>query len=257
MFPADLHVHSTFSCDARDSMETICAAALEKGLTYLGFAEHLDYNPQDYGFGYFNYAKYSEEIERLRDKYAGRLRILKGLEFGEPHLHPREFEEQLAHDYDYILGSIHCLGNDFVGEPKLLEHYNLESFYQTYYEEVRKAVEFGGFDVLAHLDFPKRYLKKDWYDEEFLADLMKLLAQKGIGLEINTSSLRKGLNECCPGIDKVGLYVREGGKMLILGSDAHCSADIGSDFERVSRGLKEELGGAFFGIFEGREFMPL
>jgi histidinol-phosphatase (PHP family) len=254
MFPADLHVHSTFSCDAKDSMDAMCAAALEKGLTWLGFAEHLDYNPQDYGFGYYNYAKYSDEMERLRDKYAGRLRILKGLEFGEPHQYPREFEQQLALDYDYILGSIHCVGSDFVGDPNFRQDYSLETFFQTYYEEVRKALEFGGFDALAHLDFPKRYLKKDWYDETTMAALMELMVHKGIALEVNTSSLRKGLNECCPGIDKVNLYLKAGGKRLILGSDAHSGADIGSDFERASRGLKEELDGAFFGIFEGRKF---
>ncbi len=89
---ADLHIHSDNSCDSKSTIDQMCEGAIIKGLSAVCFTEHIDMNPKDEGYCYFQYEKYAGGVERARDKYGGQLEILKGVEFSEPHAYPREFE---------------------------------------------------------------------------------------------------------------------------------------------------------------------
>ena len=96
---ADMHVHSTFSPDGISTMEEQCIAALEKGERIICFTDHVDYNVAEKNNGIikdnskanFIIEEYLIEIDRLRKKYP-ELKILKGIEFSEPHLFKKEFE---------------------------------------------------------------------------------------------------------------------------------------------------------------------
>ena len=46
----DSHVHSTFSHDGENDMEEICNKALDIGVQYLTFTEHVDFYPFDEGY---------------------------------------------------------------------------------------------------------------------------------------------------------------------------------------------------------------
>jgi len=46
----DLHVHTRHSCDSRASLETYCKEAIRTGVDSLCFTDHVDYNPNDYGY---------------------------------------------------------------------------------------------------------------------------------------------------------------------------------------------------------------
>lgn len=67
-FKIDLHVHSKFSADNDSEPEETVLRAIELGLHGIVFTEH-----------YFYAA--SEPIEILREKYAGSIRIFRGVEF--------------------------------------------------------------------------------------------------------------------------------------------------------------------------------
>lgn len=56
------------------------------------------------------------------------------------------------------------------------------------WQEVLKTVQEGGFDVLGHIDFPKRYYGEIYYTEAVLNEIFLRLVEKEIILEINTSS---------------------------------------------------------------------
>ncbi|MGN0265541.1 MAG: PHP domain-containing protein [Oliverpabstia sp.] len=111
---ADMHVHSTFSPDGISTMEEQCIAALEKGERIICFTDHVDYNVAEKNNGIikdnskanFIIEEYLIEIDRLRKKYP-ELKILKGIEFSEPHLFKKEFERYSQYPFDYILGSVH------------------------------------------------------------------------------------------------------------------------------------------------------
>ncbi len=61
-----------------------------------------------------------------------------------------------------------------------------------------KAVELGGFQVLAHLDFPKMFFDKWVIDDDILNIILTTMINKNIVLEVNTSSLYNPSDEPMP-----------------------------------------------------------
>jgi len=224
----DLHVHTEFSCDSEAKMEQYAEAALTKGIITLCFTDHVDLNPNDYGYNYYAPDRYFENYRKVRDKYEGRVKLFSGIEFGEPHLYADRLKELSAYPYDYIIGSIHWIGDMFPCQ-KVREQYSAKEFYTLYWEEVLKTVTQGGFDALGHIDFPKRYYGEIYYEEAKLREIFKYLLDKDMVIEINTSSLRKGHSETMPGDELLALYKDCGGRYVAVGSDAHEVQDVGAD----------------------------
>lgn len=224
----DLHVHTESSCDSEAKMERYAEESLSKGITTLCFTDHVDLNPNDYGYNYYAPDKYFEEYRKVKEKYEGRIQILSGIEFGEPHLYADKLKELSAYPYDYIIGSIHWIGDMFPCQ-KVREQYSAKEFYTLYWDEVLETVKQGGFDSLGHIDFPKRYYGEIYYEEAKLREIFKVLLDKEMVVEINTSSLRKGHSETKPGDELLALYRECGGKYVTIGSDAHEVQDVGAD----------------------------
>lgn len=225
----DLHIHTEFSSDSQAVMEEYCIKAIHDGLTGVCFTDHLDLHPADQGYGYYKADQYFACLNKLRDRYGDDLKILAGVEFAQPHLYPDRFAEVSAYPYDFIIGSIHWVANSLPGK-EALEKYTLQEFYSLYWEEILEAVTFGGFDTLGHIDFPKRYFGELVYDNKMIKRIFKKMIESGIALEINTSSLRKGLTESMPDASLLTLYKECGGRKITIGSDAHFVKDLAADF---------------------------
>src|SRR5437879_12483238 len=84
--PSDLHVHTQFSWDATSGdMEATCRRAVQIGLPAIAFTEHADFVDTVHpDLRPFDVPAYLSEIERCRSLFP-RLRILSGVELGEPH----------------------------------------------------------------------------------------------------------------------------------------------------------------------------
>lgn len=255
LIKADLHVHSRFSEDCRTEMGAVCEAAIAKGLECIAFTDHLDLNPADRGYGFFDYSGFSAALDQARRKYGDRIQILKGVEFGEPHRYPADFERITKLDFDLILGSVHFIEETFVGESKIREWYGVAELFERYYEQVYEAVNHGGFDILAHIDFPKRY-HGNGEVQHLTREIFGAMVKQGIGLEINTSPVRKGLNECSPGVALLQQYVAAGGSKVTIGSDAHRADDLGADFN-VAASMMTQVEKAQPGILVKRQFVAL
>lgn len=253
---ADIHTHSRFSCDSKAEIDDMCQRAMDKGLKAICITDHIDYNPNDYGYNYYQLREYMQSISDVKDKYKDKLIVLSGIEFSEPHIYKEQLEEFQSKGFDVILGSIHWLDHEFVGQKELLQKYPQIEVEQIYYGMILDTIKHGGFDVLAHLDFPKRYYGNSVIGREVLTEILIALVGADIALEINTSSLRKGVDECMPSLSIVEEYIKLGGKKLTLGSDAHVLGDIGGDFEQVVDMLSEEAKDAL-GIYVNRRFMKL
>ena len=235
---ADLHIHSKHSVDGNATIDEMCRAASEKEFNTICFTEHFDMNPEDEGYGYFSFDKYSDDIKRAREKYGAKLTVLKGIEFSEPHLYRKEFETMVGRDFDFVLVSIHYLedfGAYWVDEKRLQPDYPIEQVYNSYYQAMLKTIKFGGFDAIAHIDFPKRYLPRKYEPKDLLDSIVKELVNRHIALEINSSPIRRGYEEVNPSGTICDLYVEHGGTMITTGSDAHKCEEIGQDFDRVTR----------------------
>lgn len=99
----------------------------------------------------------------------------------------------------------------------------------------------GEFDVLGHIDFPKRYYGEIYYTEAVMKEIFSTLVEKDMILEINTSSLRKGHTQTMPGKELLEIYQANGGKYVTIGSDAHVVEDVGADY-RIAKRLIEDIG---------------
>ena len=156
----DCHTHSKFSIDSTVEPNELCLSAIEAGLKGITITDHVEVNPIDPGYNYYNPEKYFDEIKRLQDKYSDKLRIFFGLEFGDPHQFPKQFEDYAKRPYDMIIGSVHHWYKNTSAEvmPELV---SFDEALETYFIEVKASVRYGGFDVIGHLGFPKKFYKKE------------------------------------------------------------------------------------------------
>jgi histidinol-phosphatase (PHP family) len=260
-FPAiasicDCHVHSHFSVDSTASIGSLCEGALRRSIGMMTISDHYDLHPLDEGLNYYQPALFFEEFERTRQRYAARLRLFKGLEFSEPHRYPEKMNLMQEQSYDVFLGAIHWVGDLFAGSDEAFRRYTPRQFYEAYYSEMLAAVRLGGFDILAHIDFPKRYLPVSIVDLPVLKEVLAAVVEGGIALEVNTSSLRRGLSRCLPDLDILEMYAAEGGSRITLGSDAHIADDIGAGFE-YAMNLVRRYPQFQVGCVVNRQFIPL
>lgn len=236
----DLHVHTEYSCDSESDMELYVKKAIDLNIDSICFTDHVDLNENDYGFNYYNPENFFEKYNKINEEYGTNIDIFAGIEFGEPHLYAKELGELSKNPYDFIIGSIHWIGNLFPCQ-NVRDKYSAKEFYSLYWEEVLKTVKQGGFDTLGHIDFPKRYYGEIYYKKTILSEIFKYLVDKDMTIEINTSSLRKGHIETMPGIDLLELYKSNGGQYITIGSDAHIVDDLAADY-KIAKNLLEKVG---------------
>jgi histidinol-phosphatase (PHP family) len=212
----------------------MCLAAISKGFDVICFTEHFDMNPHDSGYGFFDYDAYSDALKTVQDRYSGKIKVLKGLEFSEPHLYVHELERFNGLDFDFILGSVHWVQDGWIGDKKYSGSLPVEELFTRHYKETLKACETGLFDSLAHIDFPVRYLPRSFEDIPLLEGILDAIIEKDISLEINTSPLRKGRPCENPSKNIQRMYLDKGGKHFTIGSDAHNAVDVGAYIDAVS-----------------------
>ncbi|HSR23056.1 MAG TPA: PHP domain-containing protein [Candidatus Eisenbacteria bacterium] len=247
-------MHTQFSWDApRGDMEAACRRAQEIGLPAIAFTEHADFTGGGYPeFHCLDVAAYLGELERCRSLFPG-LRVLSGVELGQPHLFAAQTAAVLAHGpLDRVLGSIHCVpwqaSLTDVSAGGLMAPARAAATQRLYLQQVLALVESSQpFEVLAHLDYPKRYwphaelpYREEEYEEEIRA-VLRGAAARGSVLEVNTT---RGVEPCrglCPGPTVLRWWVEEGGRALSLGSDAHDPDGIARGFE-LARELAEAAG---------------
>lgn len=235
----DLHVHTYFSEDSVAVFDKYCDEALKNGIECICFTEHVDHNPFDTGFGFYRADDYFDELSRTKEKYGNRVKILFGMEFSEPHMYQREFEELKKRPYDFVIGSLHYWYKDMFPSIMRKNGVSLEVCYEYYWSEMLKMARCGGFDALGHMDFPKRYYRGLLFEEDQISEIFSALLKNKIVPEINTSSLRKGLDTTMPDYDFMKIYKNLGGKYYTTGSDAHFECDLYADIERTKDDMKK------------------
>lgn len=229
----DYHVHSTCSGDGKASVEQMCARAVELGICEIAFTEHVDNNPEDICYDKFDLDSFCRQTDLAQAKFGEALRIVKGAEFGEPHLYRRQLEELCdSGGLDFIMGAVHWVGDTIVAVDAFADS-DVERLYYSYFDEVLKAVECGGFDVLAHFDLVKRFgvkyagpFRLEPFREQ-IASILTVMIERGIALEVNTSGLRQPCAEPFPSLEILKLYRELGGELITVGSDAHRIEQLG------------------------------
>jgi hypothetical protein len=150
---SDLHVHTEWSYDAPEgSMERTCRRAVDLGVPVVAFTEHADFDPPATEFDVDGYL---ESIERCRGRFS-ELRILTGVELGEPHRFPARAKALLGrHPFDLVLGSCHCIpvGDRLVdiGDEGTLEPQVARENVHAFFAEATPPTDRGVFSELRPL----------------------------------------------------------------------------------------------------------
>lgn len=261
----DYHIHTIFSVDGRDTIESVCRAAIERGLTRICLTEHVDRVEWEPERAFFRPAEYMAEIERCRALFAGQLSISAGMEAGETHLVADEIAALLnAWPFDFVLGSAHWIDRITLNLSRFYEHQPPHVVEHNYLTRVLELAQSGEFDSLGHLDLIKRYrpLHSGIFDPLPHADVIRAIlhaiVQRDKAIEINTSPLRKGLPATCPDLTVLRWYRELGGDKLTVGSDAHSTGEVGADIA-AALDLARAAGFGRIAIFWRRqlEWVPL
>lgn len=251
----DCHTHSTNSPDGYNGPEAMVLNAVEKGLSVYALTDHCEINRW---FTYEHYTEHSNpedtydfahdfEISmrdnlRLQEKYSDRITFINGIELGQAQFN-FGLASAVASDarLDFIIGSCHQVRgyDDFAFTDYSVT--DAQELVNRYYSEVYEICRWGEFDVLGHLTYPLRYIEGNCgisvdmsMSDELIRESLKILIENGKGIEINTSGYRQKYGRPFPDLKYVKMFRDMGGEVISVGSDAHCTDDLG-------KGVKEGI----------------
>lgn len=252
------HSHCYF-CDGKEAPEVYLEEAIRLGMPAYGISSHapLPYElswPMDEA----DRALYVEQLQQLKERYAGRLEVYRGLEvdFIPEVAGPRRMKETYV--LDYTVGSVHFVDFYADGFPWEIDGAHqgflqgleeifegeIEAAIQRYYSLIRQMVQDDPPDIVGHLDKIKIQREAGklfdeqsaWYQTE-MAHTLDVIAEAGLIVEVNTRGMCKKLTtEPYPSY-WVLEQMRERNIPIMLNSDSHHPREITSHFSEVTERL--------------------
>jgi len=256
----DLHIHSKYSFDGVPTLDAICRAAMERHIDIIATTDHCDITDGPEGIRSYleNEAARLEEYAQVKEKYKV-LKFLYGVEVGNPNDKPqiaRTFVD--AREFDFVIGAIHFLpdGSDVYKLP-YPDLESIDTMFRQYFASMNHLAELGGFDTLAHLDYPLRVLNEKVTSptitqyRNLVEPILEKIVAKGIALEINTRGIYDWQGRAGPEEWVLKRYKALGGKYVTIGSDAHTANWIGVGFNEAVE-LLRRAGFEAYTIYEKR-----
>ena len=222
MIRFDTHAHSDNSPDSLHSIPFICENAAHRGLSVVTITDHCEcnayYEDKEFHNDYQRSIRQSYfETVKAKVAFANRIRVLTGIELGQPVQNLAAAEEAVsANPYDFVLASVHNIADqpDFYfmnfDDPST----DIDGLLEAYFDEVLAVVRWGRFDALAHLTYPIRYITGVYHRVVEIGEISPALAQ-------------------------VARFKELGGEIVTIGSDAHRAQELGAGFEAGVRLAKQ------------------
>ena len=246
MILCDLHTHSDNSFDAENSVDEMCRAAIKRGLSAIAVTDHCEAPfincGEDCEFGSFDrqIPKSVKDTLAAREKYKDKIKVICGVELGEPMHDMSQTEHALGYaDFDFILASVHNLRNrddfyymDYSGV-------DVHELLSEYFYELAETASFKRFDSLAHLTYPLRYIyeRTGCFPDlskhtAQIEEIFKILIKNNKALEINVSGLFQPIKTTLPHQELINLFHDMGGNYITIGTDAHSISRVGVGIEK-------------------------
>ncbi len=236
----DMHVHTDNSPDGHVPATLMCERACAAGLRAVAFTDHCETD----AYIKDNYDRITKqayfEVAKAKSAFVGELLVLQGIEVGQGHYDPELADAIIgSRRYDVVLGSMH---NSRGGvDPYYIDDFSdwdIDAYLNEYFDSMLEMIQWGNFDVLAHMTYPMRYffarngIRVDLSEYSAKIDeILSLLVEKDKALEINTAALRKPLRELSPELPTVRRFYELGGRLISVGSDAHYLDDLGAGID--------------------------
>jgi len=244
----DYHVHPLGHEDFPHTEEAIArfvAAAKAKGLAEIGFADHAYYS---HLFNFTPFATVQKQYPEVKIRMSMEVDYYPGRE--------AELAVFLAgYDLDYIIGSVHFIGDWGFDHPDYVDRYaawDVADLYREYYRILVQAAGAGLFDVIGHLDLIKvfGYRPADKADG-YAAAALEAIRRSGLCVEINTNGAYKPAGEFYP---SAALLERCFALNIpvTLSSDAHAPENVGRDIHLAAAAAKR-AGYRQIATFAGRK----
>jgi histidinol-phosphatase (PHP family) len=265
----DYHLHlRTDAVDASAAehftpanVERYREVASERGIAELGVSEHV-YRFQQ-ALTVWSHPLWVEYAHDDLDAYCAFVREHTDLRLGieadfVPGAEDRMANLLEARDFDYVIGSVHFVGQAAVDD----DDYSIwdsgassEEIWRRYFTVLGEAARSGLFDVLAHPDLVKVWGRERPLPEGDLRRYYELamdgIADSDIAVEVSTAGLRKRSAELYPAPAFLDMCL-QAGRPVALSSDAHRPQDVGSDYEKALE-LLEKMGVSELCVFDRRE----
>ena len=255
MIITDIHTHTKFSSDGKDEMEDIILTAIERGVSYYGIAEHLDYDYELFKvkihgktMPLLNLHAYFEKGREMQEKYKDKIHLLIGLEVGfanDKRLFDMVNLVISRFKPDFIVNSTHTVGNQDCYFPEFCEGKTKELAYGMYLEKICESLDAGyPFDIISHIGYISRNApyedKKLRYCEfkDVIDRILLKIIEKGKILEVNSSSRGAG-SDFLPDTDIIERYYQLGGRKVSFASDTHDCARVAEGREKVVSVLRK------------------
>jgi histidinol-phosphatase (PHP family) len=235
-------------------------AASERGIAELGVSEHV-YRFRD-ALSVWGHPFWREYAHDDLDEYCGFVREQTDLRLGIEADFVPGAEDRIAnlldtHELDYVVGSVHFIGEESVDTHEFgawERGRSAEEIWRRYFQTLGEAAASGLFDILAHPDLVKVWGPERPRPEGDLRRYYELaidgIARSEIAVEVSTAGLRKRARELYPAPAFLAMCV-EAGAPVALSSDAHRPEDVGADYGRALE-LLEEVGVSELCVFERR-----
>jgi histidinol-phosphatase (PHP family) len=207
--------------------------------------------------GILGLRRYFADVSKYKADFP-ELKILTGLEVGEPHIVLDHVQRLFSMcQPEFLIGSLHVL-RDGTKVSLRIDGIPSADHVRNYYTENLEMVTMGCFDMLGHLGVYKRGLYTDCMpDESFvyciIDEIFREMIRKNIALEINYSGLKAFMRQIIPDPTLLRRYLRLGGEQIAIGSDAHYIEHFDCFYDKTIEILREV---GFTGIyyFEDREW---
>lgn len=243
--PADYHTHTYLCKHAKGEAREYARAAESKELPEICFADHA---PAPGGYDARHrmeleqFPIYRELVAQIRD--IGAPAVLYGIEAD----YYKDCEKFLCEwlgrqEFDLVIGSVHYIGDWGFDSPENRNVWNSADVTQTwreYFGLVGKLAETGLYDVVGHIDIPKKFGYRPSDDDlrEMVQPALDRVSAAGMGIEINTSGLRKPVGEIYPSPLILSLAF-ERDIPICFGSDAHSPEEVGYAFDEAVKLARE------------------
>jgi histidinol-phosphatase (PHP family) len=231
----DYHLHTRLT-DGIDEPVDYARVALARGLDEIGCSDHAPRadHQTDWNMKLDDLDLYVALVREAQKQFP-QLPIKLGLEVDYiPGQEDWIRELAAKHPWDYLLGSVHWLGEFPVDRSaKDWQGQDVDERWRCYFDIWQQAARSRLFDSLPHPDLPKKFAYRPKSDfTPVYETVLRTVAESGTAIEVSTAGLRLPCLEIYPSAQFLQIAQRLN-VPITLGSDAHLPHNVGAEFAQA------------------------